>query len=181
MMPSKQFSDFNFIHFLFISLLLFSFTSLHSGVKENKHDFHTSLSELSYNPKTGSIEATIRVFTDDLETALTEFNQGKKVNVEASNKQADAIIARYLEKNWGLLTPQKTKKKMEYIGREPELDATWLYVEISDANQTKGYTFVNTLLTELFDDQTNLVNILYPAGKKTILMNAKVKSAPYPF
>ena len=180
-MPSKLFSNRSHFLLFLISLVLFSFTSLNSEVKESKHDFHTSLSELNYNPKTGSIEATIRVFTDDLETALTTFNQGKKVNVEASNKQADAIIALYLEKNWGLLTPQKTKKKYDYIGREPELDATWLYVEIPNAQQIKGFTFFNTIMLELFDDQTNLVNIIYPSTKKTILMNTKIKSTSFPF
>lgn len=177
-MRLKPFSNLNV---LLLSILFFSFTSPKQEVKEKKHDFHTSLSELNYNPKTGSIEATIRVFTDDLETALTAFNQGKKVNVEASNKQADALIALYLEKNWGILTPQKAKKKLEYIGREPELDATWLYVEIPNAQQIKGFTFFNSIMLELFDDQTNLVNIIYPSAKKTILMNTKIKSAPFPF
>ena len=79
------------------------------------------------------------------------------------------------------MRPQKAKKKLEYIGREPELDATWLYVEIPNAQQVKGFTFFNTIMLELFDDQTNLVNIIYPSAKKTILMNTKIKSAPFPF
>lgn len=145
------------------------------------HDFHTSLTEIQYNPKSGSLEVTIRVFTDDLEAALTGLNQGKKVSLELNPKGADALIQQYLQKHWGLINPQRQIKGFDYIGKEPELDATWLYVEVPQAQNLKGYTLFNTIFLELFDDQTNLTNVLYPNQRKTILFNQKVKSAPYPF
>lgn len=146
-----------------------------------RHDFHTSLTEINFNPKSGALEITIRVFTDDLEAALTSINQGKMVSIERNAKGADVLIQQYLQKHWGLISPQKQLKSYEYIGKEPELDATWLYIEVPQAQNLKGYTLFNTIFLELFDDQTNLTNILYPNQRKTILFNQKVKSAPYPF
>lgn len=148
---------------------------------QTRHDFHTSLTEIQYDAKTGSLEVTIRVFTDDLEEALTALNQGKKVSIEQNAKGTDALIQQYLQKHWGLISPQRQLKSFEYVGKEPELDATWLYVEVSQAQNLKGYTLFNTIFLGLFDDQTNLTNILYPNQRKTILFNQKVKSAPYPF
>ena len=92
-----------------------------------------------------------------------------------------ALIQQYLQKHWGLINPQRQIKGFDYIGKEPELDATWLYVEVPQAQNLKGYTLFNTIFLELFDDQTNLTNVLYPNQRKTILFNQKVKSAPYPF
>lgn len=46
------------------------------------HDFHTSLTEINYNSQSRSLELSVRVFTDDLELALTNFNKGQLVKIE---------------------------------------------------------------------------------------------------
>ncbi|NBA87204.1 hypothetical protein GVN16_15635 [Emticicia sp. CRIBPO] len=146
-----------------------------------RHDFHTSLTEINYNPASKSLEITIRVFTDDLESALMKFG-GKKVFINTTTKDKhDPLIEQYVSKHFALLSPQKELKKGEYLGRETEADATWLYYEIPNCQSIKGYTLMNDIMQELFDDQTNLVNIIYPKDKKTIIYNAKVKSSVFPF
>lgn len=141
------------------------------------HAFHTSLTEIQYNAKEKSLEISIRMFTDDLETALTKASNGQKIMIGGKNDNSDAILNKYIQQHFAILTPQKQKKPMTVLGKELEGDATWVYVEIPNGQDFKGNILYNNIMQELFDDQTNLVNFLQPNGKKTYLFNAKTKIA----
>lgn len=145
-------------------------------LNKNLHDFHTSLTELQYNPKEKSFEVSIRLFTDDLENTLTKFNGGKKVFIGGKNDNADEVIKRYIPQHFAVYTAQKQKKAMNVLGKEIEGDATWVYVEIPDSQGVIGGILQNDLLQEMFDDQSNLVNFFYQNQKKTFLFTSKVKA-----
>lgn len=144
--------------FLFLCFLCFSFRAEDHNLL---HDFHTSLTEINYNPSTKSVEMSIHIFTDDLETALKT-----KIN---NNTKADALIAKYVQEHFGFLNAQNQKTPLEYIGKELEGDATWIYVESPLPYPINTYSLQNKILFEFFNDQTNLVNIKYLAQKKTLL------------
>lgn len=145
------------------------------------HDFHTSLTEINYNPKTKSLEMTIRVFTDDLERALTNINNDKAVKIQPTDYSTDPLIIKYLRKHLAFVSPNKDVVPYDFLGKEVELDATWLYVEVPAAENLKGYSIFNSIMTELFDDQTNLINLIYPDKKKSFVFDNKTKTAIYPF
>ncbi|GAB2615312.1 hypothetical protein GCM10027035_09820 [Emticicia sediminis] len=148
-----------------------------TGLAGRLHAFHTSLTEIQYNAKEKSLEISIRMFTDDLETALTKANNGQKVMVGGKNDNSDAILNKYVQQHFAILLSQKQKRAMNVLGKEIEGDATWVYVEMPNAQDFKGNILYNSIMQELFDDQTNLVNFLQPSGKKTYVFNAKTKIA----
>lgn len=80
-----------------------------------KHDFHTSLTEINFNPKSKSLELSVRVFTDDLETALTNFNKGKLVRIEDPESVVNPLIEQYIRKNLALVSPEKEVKFGEIL------------------------------------------------------------------
>lgn len=164
------------------ALLLLLLTCLSAYIpKPAVHDFHTSLTEINYNPKTKSLEMTIRVFTDDLELALTTINNGKAVKIKPEDFSTDALTLKYLRKHLAFVSPNKDVVAYDFIGKEVELDATWLYVEVPAATNFQGYSIFNSIMTELFDDQTNLLNLIYPDKKKSFVFDNKTKVAVYPF
>lgn len=166
------------VKILVIILALFSspFGRQPLSTRGELHAFHTSLTEIQYNAKEKSLEISIRMFTDDLETALTKFNNGQKVMVGGKNDNSDAVLSKYIQQHFAIISPQKQKKPLNFIGKELEGDATWIYVEIPNSQDFKGYFLYNSLMQEMFDDQTNLVNFTYLGNKKTFLFNAKTKS-----
>jgi hypothetical protein len=159
-------------------LLIFCFLNTNWSPK---HDFHTSLTEINFNPKTGSLELSVRVFTDDLELTLTNFNKGKLVKIEDPEATVDPLIEQYIRKNLALISPDKEVKFGKFYGKEKEADATWIYLEIFDCKQVKNFTLYNTIMQEMFEDQTNLVNIIYPSQKKTIVFDSETKVSTWPF
>lgn len=165
---------------LFLLLLLTSVTAF-TPKTPVVHDFHTSLTEINFNPKTKSLEMTIRVFTDDLEQALTESNGNSSVRIKPTDFSTDPLIVKYLRKHVAFVSPEKNVLPYDYLGKEIELDATWLYVEVPAAANLQGYTIFNSVMTELFEDQTNLLNLIYPDKKKSFIFDNKTKVAKYPF
>lgn len=159
-------------------LLIFCFLNTNWSPK---HDFHTSLTEINYNPKSGSLELSVRVFTDDLELTLTNFNNGKLVKIEDPEATVNPLLEQYIRKNLALISPDKEVKFGKFYGKEKEADATWIFLEIFDCKQIKNFTLYNTIMQEMFEDQTNLVNIIYPSQKKTIVFDSETKVSTWPF
>ena len=166
-----------------ILIILFAFVNLFPTWKiENTlasggggHAFHTSLTEMQYNAKAKSLEISIRMFTDDLETALTKANNGQKIMLGGKNDNSEVVLNKYIQQHFAMLTPQKQKKALIVLGKELEGDATWVYVEIPNSQELKAHILYNNLMQEVFDDQTNLVNLIYLGNKKTYLFNAKTR------
>jgi hypothetical protein len=170
------------LHFILsFSLLIFPYQAQKAGETKAFHAFHTSLTEIQYNGKDKSLEITIRLFTDDLENALTKLNNGQKIMVGGKNDNSDALLNKYIQQHFAIITPQKQKKTINYLGKELEGDATWVYVEIPETQIVKDHILYNDLMQEMFDDQTNLVNFFYAGNKKTFLFNSKTKSTAIEF
>ncbi|MFM6949031.1 MAG: DUF6702 family protein [Aquirufa sp.] len=147
-------------------LLLFSLCSF-SVEKKVLHPFHTSVSECVYNEKEKIWELSIRLFQDDLEQALTEF-QGKKFQFQfASNP--DVLLESYIRKHVGFVVNQKLQTPYRWIGWEAQSDAIWIYIEIPTANDLSGVYFQQSALTEVFSDQTNLLHVARKELKKSYL------------
>ena len=145
-----------------LSSLLFPFLSF-----QQIHDFHTSLTEIHHNAKDRAFEISIRVFSDDLETALARANNGQKIRVDAAN--ADPVIERYIRGKFWFAGADKQRRAFTYIGHETEGDAQWIYLEMPFSEQFRGGLLQHSVLTEVFADQTNLVNLRVGGQKKTFV------------
>jgi hypothetical protein len=146
------------LHFTFF-ILLSAFT----------HPFHTSLTEVRYDQKARAFEVSIRLFTDDLEAALTRENGGKPVRF--SEGKQDRLIEKYVRRQFIVADSQRKPKPIVYIGYEPEAEAQWVYLEIPN-EQPDGFRDVvmkQAILMDVFDDQVNLVNLQSNQQKKTLV------------
>ncbi len=151
---------------------LFVLLALATATAWGFHAFHTSLTEIRYNAQERYFEISMRVFKDDLETALTNENQHKKVVLDASNKY-DALIEKYVQKHFVLTNAQNQKLGYRVLGKEQEGDAIWLYIELPHAASLNGVKMQQAMLLDSFDDQTNIVNIFIQNDKKSYIFNQK--------
>jgi hypothetical protein len=140
----------------------------------NTHSFHTSITEMRYNPKEKAFEISLRVFTDDLEKTLSLNNQNKKFVIENADKN-NPFIEQYIRKHFLVITPKNQKLNYQYVGKEKEGDATWIYLEMPVNEPVKGCKIQNDVLIDSFDDQTNIVNIFVNNEKKSYLFTVKNK------
>jgi hypothetical protein len=147
-------------HFLLLYALLLSATP--------NHAFHTSVTQMQFNAAEKSFEISVRLFTDDLEDALSRDNGGQKISL-AKTPKADALIERYVRQHVVLTIGSQSRKAFRYVGHETENDAQWIYLEMPFAEPFRNVMLQQNVLMEVFDDQVNLVNLTYAGQKKTLV------------
>ena len=134
------------------------------------HDFHTSLTQMHFEARSQTVEISVRMFTDDLETALTRENGGKPVRLSGPVKP-DQLLEKYVRRHFIVADARRKQRIYTYLGYEQEADAYWVYLEMpaSGADTFRNIVIKQDILMDLFDDQVNLINIQYNQQKKTLV------------
>ncbi|MBO0939417.1 hypothetical protein J2I47_22905 [Fibrella sp. HMF5335] len=132
------------------------------------HPFHTSLTQMEFDPQRQTFEISLRLFTDDFETALTKENGGKSVHLNTSQKQ-DKLVEQYVRKHFAVANADRKLNPITYVGYEQEADAQWIYLEMPYSAKTQNIFIKQDILIELFTDQVNLVTIQLNQVKKTVV------------
>lgn len=143
------------------------------GAAPPRHAYHVSLTEVTYNASAQTLEIAVKLFTDDLEGTL-EAMGAPRLHLDSPQEHADApaLIARYLDNRltWTIDGDTYTPK---FLGKEYEDDATWCYLEISGLPTFWELSLRNLLLTERFEDQSNLVHLSVGGRTQSLLLNAQ--------
>jgi hypothetical protein len=132
------------------------------------HDYHVSVVQLQQNVSEKTVEISMRVFTDDLEIALSKENGNKRFVISDGDRN-DETIKRYLIRRFEVRDAKRQVKNLKYLGKEQEADATWIYIEVEGITDSRGLSLRNDMLMEIFDDQVNMVSFKSEFGKKTYL------------
>jgi hypothetical protein len=147
------------------------------------HPIHLTLSEVVYEEKSKSIQVTHKIFMDDLERHVEESlkAKGKEVNLKLGtpqeNPDTDRYLAEYLAAHFKLLINGKAYKA-NFLGKEYEDVACWLYVEIPNVPKPKSIDLTDSFLMDLYDDQSNLVNFTFPQKKGSMrFIQGKVRES----
>lgn len=134
------------------------------------HDFHTSITDIKYNPRNQTLEVALKVFTDDLENALSRFTKTKVVYNSASAAQQEQLYT-YLQSKLSFELAKGKPLKYKLLGSEAETDAVWMYVEVPVKGNALAQLYIkNAVLTEVFDDQMNIVNLNYKGKTESMLL-----------
>ena len=132
------------------------------------HNFHTSLADMQYNSQAKAFQVSLTLFADDTENALTKFSKSKYVlGGLGKDRKPDATLTAYLQQNFQLINKKKQVLPIHYIGKEVSLEVVKVYFEIPFKENLKSCTLKNTIMFELFDDQSNIVNLQKEAKKKS--------------
>lgn len=164
-----------------LSVILLTFSSLLNKKVSETHDFHTSLTEININTKSKTLEISIRLFTDDFETELSSLNSNKKILVDGDDDATQSQISKYIRKNFAFISKNNEVIFPEYLGKETEKEATWIYLDMPIPNNISELFIYNNLLNASFGDQTNMVTVIKNEEKKSFLFNKNDKTFLFPF
>ena len=148
-------------------LLLFAVLFLSSF---SAHKFYVSVTQIDYVPNKKRIEITHRIFIDDLEKGLTK-KYNKKVNLTSTKElpEAEELIKSYLKEKIKV-SINKKPQNIEFLAREVEGDVLILYTKIAVSKKINTFEIYNSLLTEVYADQQNIVHTNINSNKKSILL-----------
>lgn len=147
---------------LMIIALAFSLSSFHA--------FYVSICEISHNKDTQSLEISLKIFTDDLEKALQKNTREKVLLQNGATGQTRVLLEQYLLTHLELKV-NNIRKNLKYIGCENAQDATWCYIEAENVPSIQKIDVKNSVLTDVYEKQSNIVNVVYNGTTKSLLLD----------
>jgi len=133
------------------------------------HKFYVSVTQIDYMPNKKRIEISHRIFIDDLEKAL-EKKYKKKVYLTSTKElpEAETLIKNYLKENVKI-SINKKPQEIIYLAREVEGDVLIFYTKIAISKKINTFEIFNSLLTNIYDEQQNIVHVNINSNKNSFL------------
>ena len=138
-----------------------------AAVAAPAHDLHISYGNAAVE---GNVMAVrIRFFRNDLEDALAR-HAGRAAFRMSAEPEAEAAFMAYFQAHFTVqaggraIAPTVVGSGEDELDREP---VWWYAVQFEAPSALTAFRVRNTLLTEVFDDQTNIVKFVrFPDGKQ---------------
>lgn len=152
-----------------ISFILASFFLL-SGFKSGAHEFYLSVTEITYKKETQSLQVITRIFADDFEEVLrTRFDDEIRLIPDGEKGPVSEMTKKYLDQKLRIRVGEEPLQ-LNYLGKEYDADQVVLYIEIEDVPHFNEIEVTNAILTDLFDDQKNVVHVQVDGVTKSMLL-----------
>lgn len=150
---------------LFLLLLpLFSFTAAHK--------FYVTVTNIAYSEKDQAIQITSRIFIDDLEKVFKErYAISSKMATDNEMTDVDTYLEKYLKSKF-IIEINGKQQDYKFIGKKYDNDVVVCFLEITKIKLTdiKSISATNELLTDLFDEQQNVVHFKLKGIKKSFVL-----------
>jgi hypothetical protein len=113
----------------------------------------------------------MRIFPDDLDRALLERSGiHTQLATELEHEKADSLLMHYLLEDFSLEVNGQVLE-LNYLGKEPESDAIWCYLESSKISDPENLRIRNEVLTEYFPDQVNIIQVYHGKWNKGLMLD----------
>jgi hypothetical protein len=123
------------------------------------HPLHVSVTEIEMDEKDKRLEIMMRVFIDDLEVTLRENIKHPEMDIlDPKGFNVDQLMEDYLKTHFKIQLDNKLQST-KYLGHELEGDAFIFYIEVNNVKKWKTIEVQNDIITETYDDQSNLVHV----------------------
>ena len=148
----------------FAMLLFLSFSSAHK--------FYVSVTNIVYSEEDSAFQITSRVFIDDLDKLLEErYGIEAKLATPKESKIAEEYIEKYFRSKFVVELDGKVVP-YNFLGKKYDTDVAICYLEIPNVklSEVKTMSVQNEVLTDLFDEQQNVVHVKWNGNKKSFVL-----------
>ncbi len=138
------------------------------------HDYHVSKTNVRYVAERNQVQVEMQVFVDDLEAALQDAGApALELGTEDEDPDSERYLISYLDKHFSIEwngQPVSTS----FVGWEldDDMHGLWIYLAAEGLKAPEEVTVENSVLTEFYADQKNIVKLFN--GKQrmaTLLMD----------
>ncbi len=132
------------------------------------HPIHISVTEINYNEKSKSLQITSRIFIDEMELGVRAQRHEPELDIlEPKNGvTTKQLIVNYLAAHLKIKIDGKPAK-INFLGYEKEDISFVSYLEIENIKKARTIEVLVDLITEIHDDQSNLVHLTFKAPVKS--------------
>lgn len=133
-----------------------------------RHEFHVSTTDIEYVVEQEQVQIVMHLFIDDLELALQQAG-APKLFLGTPNElpQTRQHLSSYLEKKFRLSwNGHYLPTPMLGYEMSDDMQAIWVYLQANTTRDLQSIEVQNTVLTEIYSDQKNIVKFKAEQGKK---------------
>ncbi|MEO1486901.1 MAG: DUF6702 family protein [Bacteroidota bacterium] len=150
---------------------LFILIAVSSGFSE-AHKFYMSVTNFKYVEEEKAFQITSRIFIDDLDDVLAE-RYGMEMYLDTPDEKeiSDKYIKKYFQTKFSVELNGEVVD-CNFLGKRYENDVAICYLEVSDVDlkEIQKLSVTNEVLTDLFDEQQNIVHIKWGKSKKSFVL-----------
>ncbi len=133
------------------------------------HKFYVSVTQIDFVPNKKRVEITSRIFIDDLEKALEKkFKKKFYLTTPKEIENADVLIHEYLKEKIKISINKKAQN-VEFLAKELEGDVLIFYTKIAVSKKINTFEIFNSLLTEIYKEQQNILHTNINGNKNSFL------------
>ncbi len=135
--------------------------------RADAHPLHSTITELVLDPAHGTVRATVRVFADDLRSAVLRTTRGR--SVPPNGPGLDAASIAYATSVVSIRTARGYAVELRPCGARRTGDLVWLCLEGEVARGAGVLQVRNVMLCELYEDQVNVVQSTMEGTRRSLL------------
>jgi hypothetical protein len=136
------------------------------------HPVHVALTSIEYDGTKEMFDVSFKIFWDDLERVIaTKYKVTLKLTNEKENPQEKEYLDRYIRENFRLVVNDGSPAEPVYEGKKISDKAIWLTFHIPCREKVKKVYIYNTVMMDMFCDQTDLLIFKYGDMEKGVSLN----------
>ncbi|HYW49927.1 MAG TPA: DUF6702 family protein [Gemmatimonadaceae bacterium] len=146
-----------------------------------RHPIHVSNTDVDLSRDGRSLEVTVRIFSDDLEEAITPAGAATMRFGTSPAPVIDSLLLRYLVAHVRIGSTASNVLPMRLVGHEQRDGATQAYLEFALSSAPVRLHIEQSVLLDRYDDQTNLVHVTVGGVKRSALLRRGHEQADFTF
>ena len=140
-----------------------------ASASNTSHKFYISKTIIELNARTQQFEITCKLFTDDVDHALTQLHgRPLKLGTTEEVEEANAWIEDYMKQHFRCVI-DGVAMEWRWVGKEVESDLTFCYLELYRKPDFVSLTLTNDLLVAYFPEQQNIVDLSVMGTTQTLV------------
>lgn len=140
-----------------------------ASASSTSHKFYISKTIIEFNARSQQFEITCKLFTDDVDHALTQLHGGPlNLGTTEELEEANAWIENYMRQHFRCVI-DGVPAEWRWVGKEVESDLTFVYLELYRKPDFVSLTLTNDVLVTEFPEQQNIVDLSLMGTTQTLV------------
>ena len=155
------------MNFIKLTILLLLFPLITASTN---HKFYVSITKIEYVKQKKSLQIISKIFIDDLEDVLQQrYDPSISLATKKETQKDVDYMKQYIAKKFEVSVNGRPVK-IDYIGREYEIDVVKIYMEVAHVSQLNNIEVSYDILTELFEEQQNIIHFKINDSRRSLVL-----------
>ena len=133
------------------------------------HKFYVSITKMEYVKEKQAIQIISKIFIDDIEDVLQQrYDPSISLATKKESRRDIDFLKTYIDQKFDIWVNGQ-EVTIDFIGHEYETDVLKIYMEVTGVKELKTLEVNNEWLTELFEEQQNIIHFKSDTRRSMIL------------